>query len=99
MISETVLFAFGLTLFAGLSTGIGSVLAFFTKTTNTKFLSVALGFSAGVMIYVSMIEIFFKAKDSLVGELGERMGSWVTVISFFGGILFNAIINKLIPSA
>lgn len=66
-----VLFAFGLTLFAGLSTGIGSALAFFTKRTNTKFLSVALGFSAGVMIYVSMIEIFVKAKDSLVEVLGK----------------------------
>ena len=99
MISETVLFAFGLTLFAGLSTGIGSVLAFFTKTTNTKFLSLALGFSAGVMIYVSMIEIFFKAKDALVAEMGEKMGSWITVASFFGGILFIALIDKLIPSA
>ncbi len=98
MINETVLFAFGLTLFAGLSTGIGSALAFFTKTTNTKFLSLSLGFSAGVMIYVSMIEIFFKAKDSLVAEMGEKMGSWVTVISFFGGIFFIGIIDKLIPS-
>ncbi|MCK5171064.1 MAG: zinc transporter ZupT, partial [Bacteroidales bacterium] len=75
-----------------------SALAFFTKTTNTKFLSFALGFSAGVMIYVSMIEIFFKAKDSLVTELGEKMGSWITVASFFGGIFFIAIIDKLIPS-
>ncbi len=98
MFNETVLFAFGLTLFAGLSTGIGSALAFFTKTTNTKFLSLSLGFSAGVMIYVSMIEIFFKAKDALVAEMGEKMGSWVTVISFFGGILFIALIDKLIPS-
>jgi ZIP family zinc transporter len=98
MFNETVLFAFGLTLFAGLSTGIGSALAFFTKTTNTKFLSISLGFSAGVMIYVSMIEIFFKAKDSLVAEMGEKMGSWVTVISFFGGIFFIGIIDKLIPS-
>jgi len=98
MFSEGLLFAFGLTLFAGLSTGIGSVLAFFTKTTNTKFLSIALGFSAGVMIYVSMIEIFFKAKDELIIEMGERMGSWVTVLSFFGGIIFIALIDKLIPS-
>ncbi len=45
-------FAFGLTLFAGLSTGIGSAIAFFAKKTNIAFLSVALGFSAGVMIYV-----------------------------------------------
>ena len=49
-----ILFAFALTLFAGLATGIGSLLAFFTKRTNTKFLSIALGFSAGVMIYVSL---------------------------------------------
>ncbi len=33
-----VLFALGLTLFAGLATGIGSLLAFFTSHTNTKFL-------------------------------------------------------------
>jgi ZIP family zinc transporter len=94
---NTVLFAFGLTLFAGLSTGIGSALAFFAKKTSTKFLAVALGFSAGVMIYVSMIEIFFKAKDALQGAMGERAGYWVTVISFFGGIFLIAFIDKLVP--
>ena len=93
-----MIFAFVLTLFAGLSTGIGSALAFFAKRTNTKFLSVALGFSAGVMIYVSMIEIFAKARDALTLELGDRGGYWATVIAFFGGILFIAIIDKLIPS-
>ena len=50
METQTVLFAFGLTLFAGLATGLGSALAFFTRQTNTRFLSVALGFSAGVML-------------------------------------------------
>ena len=95
---NNVLFAFGLTLFAGLCTGIGSALAFFTKKTNTKFLSISLGFSAGVMIYVSMIEIFFKAKDSLVAELGLKAGSWATVGAFFGGMFIIALIDKLIPS-
>lgn len=98
MIDNEILLAFGLTLFAGLSTGIGSVMAFFTKTTNTKFLSLALGFSAGVMIYVSFVEIFQKAKESLVSEMGLRAGSWMTVTAFFGGILLIAIIDKLIPS-
>lgn len=93
-----VLFAFLITLFAGLSTGIGSLLAFFTKKSNTKFLSISLGFSAGVMIYISMIEIFVKSKDSLVIELGEKGGSWAAVISFFGGMFFIALIDKLIPS-
>ena len=50
---HNIFIAFSLTLFAGLATGIGSILAFFAKKTNTKFLSLALGFSAGVMIYVS----------------------------------------------
>ena len=61
MDTQAVLIAFGLTLFAGLSTGIGSALAFFAKRTNTRLLSVSLGFSAGVMIYVSFVEIFVKA--------------------------------------
>ncbi len=53
MIDEKYLFAFALTLFAGLATGIGSLMAFFSKKFNPNFLSAALGFSAGVMIYVS----------------------------------------------
>lgn len=92
-----VLFAFGLTLFAGLATGIGSIIAFFAKTTNKKFLCISLGFSAGVMIYVSMIEIFQKAQDALVSSLGEGLGPWITVAGFFGGMLLIAIIDKLVP--
>ena len=55
---NNVTVAFLITLFAGLATGIGSLIAFLAKSTNKKFLSVSLGFSAGVMIYVSMVEIF-----------------------------------------
>ena len=68
---ENVWFALGLTLLAGLSTGIGSALAFFTTRTNTKFLATALGFSAGVMLYVSFVEIFQKARESLESEMGQ----------------------------
>ncbi|MCT4628207.1 zinc transporter ZupT [Halodesulfovibrio sp.] len=96
--SETIFLAFGLTLFAGLATGIGSILAFFTKKTNTSFLSLALGFSAGVMLYVSFVEIFVKAKIELQSEMGEVAGTWATVLAFFGGILLIAIIDKLVPS-
>ncbi len=91
-------FAFGLTLFAGLSTGIGSALAFFTKTTNTRFLSVSLGFSAGVMVYVSFVEILQKAKEALIPELGEKIATWYTVLAFFAGILIIALIDRLIPA-
>ena len=92
------LFAFGLTLFAGLSTGIGSALAFFTKTTNTKFLSWSLGFSAGVMIYVSFTEILGKSRDLLTELYGTVPGNWYVVISFFAGIFLIAIIDMFVPS-
>ncbi|MDV4150976.1 zinc transporter ZupT [Clostridium sp. AL.422] len=93
-----VMIAFLITLFAGLATGIGSLIAFLAKSTNKKFLSVSLGFSAGVMIYVSFVEIFFKAKESLILARGEVVGNWLTVISFFGGMLLIAIIDKFVPS-
>ena len=92
-----IVFAFLLTLFAGLSTGIGSILAFFTKKTNTRFLSISLGFSAGVMLYVSFVEILLKSRRAFSEALGEVLGAWVTVISFFGGIFLIAIIDKLVP--
>ncbi|EOC99271.1 zinc transporter ZupT [Caldisalinibacter kiritimatiensis] len=95
---NNLLFAFGLTLFAGLSTGIGSALAFYTKQTNKKFLSAALGFSAGVMLYVSMIEIFPKARESLETVYGATKGYWITTIAFFAGIALIALIDKFVPS-
>lgn len=93
-----VFWAFMLTLIAGLSTGIGSLIALFSKTSNTKFLSVSLGFSAGVMIYVSMIEIFFKAQNALSVTFGEKTGTLVTIMGFFGGMLLIGLIDRLIPS-
>ena len=95
--SWDVFIAFSLTLFAGLATGVGSALAFYAKRTNTTVLSLSLGFSAGVMIYVSFIEIFPKAKDALVAELGEVHGCWATVGAFFIGMIFIAVIDKLVP--
>lgn len=93
-----ILFAFSLTLFAGLSTAIGSAIAFFAKKTNPSFLSWALGFSAGVMLYLSFIEIFPKAFASLAGEMTEGWAYTVTTLSFFGGILITGIIDRIVPN-
>lgn len=95
---HNVLFAFALTVFAGLSTGVGSFIGLLSKKFNTKVLTISLGFSAGVMIYVSMIEIFVKAKDSLSLALGDKAGYIWTVGAFFIGIAIIALIDKLIPS-
>jgi ZIP family zinc transporter len=91
--------AFGLTLFAGMATAIGSVIAFTARRTNYRFLSVATGFSAGVMLYVSFVEIFVKGVDSLVKRFGEPGAHWVNAGSFFGGMLLIGLIDNLIPAA
>ena len=93
-----VVFAFLLTLIAGLSTLIGGVISFLPRKSNGKFLSVSLGFSAGVMIFVSMIEIFSKAKNSLTSHTSEMLGMALASLSFFCGIVLIAIIDKFIPS-
>ncbi len=98
MEASTFLFALGLTLFAGLSTGIGSVMAFFSREFKPCYLAGALGFSAGVMIYVSLVEIFAKARDSLGAVYGDTGGYWVTTGAFFAGIALIALIDKLVPS-
>ena len=96
--TDTLVSAFSLTLLAGLSTGVGSAIAFFAKRTNTAFLSLALGFSAGVMIYVSFSEIMVKANQSLQGCLSHGAARLVTVLAFFAGMAVVALIDRLVPS-
>ena len=98
MFAENFWFAFGLTLLAGLATGIGSALAFFTRRTNTNFLAFALGFSAGVMIYVSFVEIFAEAQHALVEWYGGSVGMVWATVALFGGMFLAACIDKLIPA-
>lgn len=94
---HSAIFAFSLTLFAGLATGVGGLLAFFVNRKNTHFLALSLGFSAGVMIYVSFIDIFPKALDALSVAFSDKTASWITTGCFFGGILLIGLIDKLIP--
>lgn len=96
---SNVLFALSLTVMAGLATGIGSIIALFAKTTNTKFLAGSLGFSAGVMIYVSMIEIFQKSRTYLSVSMGDVKGYYWAVASFFAGIILIGLIDYFVPSA
>ncbi|MGT2673912.1 zinc transporter ZupT [Streptococcus rupicaprae] len=96
---DNVAIAFMLTLIAGLSTGIGSLIAFVAKSTNTKFLSISLGFSAGVMIYVSFVELFQESLHLLTRKMGESLGHWLTALAFFGGIGLIALIDRAIPTS
>lgn len=95
---RNVLIAFLMTAFAGLATGIGSLIALLARRTSTRFLSVSLGFSAGVMIYVSFVEIFPKAMAALSEGRTPKAAATLTVIGFFVGMGVIAAIDLLIPS-
>lgn len=94
---ESILLALGLTLVAGMSTAVGSMLAFFTRATNTRFLSGALGLSAGVMIYVSFMEMIPEALEKLNMSYSEDMATIYMLLAFFGGMGLIALIDFLIP--
>lgn len=87
-----------LTLFAGGATSIGSLIAFMAKKTNKVFLSVALGISAGVMIYISFVELFAESQEMLADSFGDKKGYGIATLAFFGGMLIATIIDKLVPS-
>ncbi len=97
MFEENLVLAFSLTALAGLSTGIGSFIAFFTRHTNKAFLSMALGFSAGVMIYISFAELMPEALEMLEPVHGPNMAAWIMTAGFFAGIFFIGIIDRLVP--
>ena len=95
---NNIYLAFGLTLFAGLATAIGGGIAFFAKRTNTTFLSYSLGFSAGVMIYISFTEILGEASTIIGIHYGENTSAWLTFLFFIGGVFLTALIDKMVPS-
>ena len=82
-------FALLLTTLAGLSTGIGSAIAYFIRTPKYSYLAIMLGFSAGVMIYISFAELLKTAIDQ-VGFATANLG-------FFVGIAFIAVVDILVP--
>lgn len=95
---NNVLFAFLLSAVAGLSTGIGSAIAFFAKRENKRFLSVALGFSAGVMVYISFMGLFPRAIKILESIYGLKIGMLIAALCLFGGMLLIILIEQVVPS-
>lgn len=90
--------AFGLTLVAGLATGLGGVISTLIRAGSHRLLCASLGFSAGVMIYVSMMELAPAAAALLSDAIGARPAGWVAAAAFFGGILVAALIDWAVPS-
>jgi zinc transporter, ZIP family len=95
---DNVQIAFLLTIMAGLSTGIGSAIAFVIKEKSIKFLTFSMGLAAGVMLYLSFMEMLPHASISISQNLAHpHDGTWYTLIAFFSGMLLVAAIDRLMP--
>lgn len=96
--NPSVLNALLLSFLAGAATCIGGLLAFVVKKDNFAVLALGLGFSAGVMIYVSFMEMMPAAKDALGALYGANAGAWLSTGVFFGGVLTAWLIDRFMPS-
>lgn len=97
MLEQDLWLGLSLSLVAGLATGIGAAVAFFFKRTDTRVLASAMGASAGVMIYISFMELLPAAQELLDGE--GRNSKWLVLAALFGGMGVTALIDFLVPDA
>ena len=86
-----------LTLAAGMSTLVGGFITFFVKRNNLKALSVGLGFSAGVMIYISLNELMTESPHMLNAYYGDMGAKVLAFVGFLVGILIAILIDYFIP--
>ena len=92
-----VVHALILTLIAGAATGLGGALVLFRKRISSNFLAGALGLSAGVMIFISLAELYPQAQDAISASCGGIKGSVFVVLAFFFGMGLITLIDFLIP--
>ena len=94
---ENILYALLLSLFAGLSTGIGALIPLLARAASKSALSLGMGFSSGVMIYVSLVELLPDSMKTIAEQIAGKNAEWIALTSFFGGMLIIALIDKLVP--
>lgn len=96
---SNVTVAFVSSALAGLATMFGALIVFVSKSDNKKFLSSALGFSAGVMIFISFMEMMPMAQENFMKTMADKQAQWMVLASFFGSMAVFGIISHLVPEA
>ncbi len=94
---ETILQALALTFVAGAATGVGALISITARKTDTRILSGALGLSAGVMVYISFMELLPEAIASLSADHDTRVAQIISLAAFFGGVALIALIDRFVP--
>ena len=96
--TSAVLVALGVTLAAGLATGLGSLLVIFARGPNPRLLAFGLAFAGGAMVYVSLTEIFTKSVVSFTQAYDARLGFTYATFAFLAGVLLIMVIDMLVPN-
>ena len=96
---SNVAIAFVSTALAGLATMFGALIVFLSKSDNKRFLSAALGFSAGVMIFISFMEMMPMAQENFTTTMSDTKAQWMVLVSFFGSMAVFGLISHLVPEA
>ena len=87
-----------LTLIAGGATSIGAMLTFFVKQHNFRVLALGMSFSAGVMIYLSFMDILPMAIENMsASNEASKLGHILAVVTFFIGVFIAGIIDHFVP--
>jgi len=84
---------------AGMCTMLGAVIVFFSHAKSEKTISCALGFAAGMMITVSLIELFPEAQSALTETTGQIGGTLLSVVFLMAGVLLALLMDRLVPHA
>lgn len=96
--APNVLTAFAITIGAAMSTVIGGLSILTAKESNPRLLSFGLAFAGGAMVYISLVEIFWKSKDSFDALYDDKTAYSFATMAFFAGVILIGLIDRLIPN-
>jgi len=97
MFSDESIRALLLSVIAGLATLIGATIVFLSKSTNKKTLAIALGFSSGVMLSVSFMDLIPSANALLVKAMNYKLSVIFSVLVVALGIFLASLLDRFVP--
>ncbi|MEM7651442.1 MAG: zinc transporter ZupT [Pseudomonadota bacterium] len=83
---------------AAAATMIGGFSVFTTRDSNPRILAFGLAFAGGAMVYISLVEIFWKSLSSFSEIAPDKQAYTQATIAFFAGVAILALIDRLIPN-
>lgn len=98
LFAPNVLTALGVCCAAALATVLGAFSVFTAKETNARLLSFGLAFAGGAMVYISLVEIFWKSHQSFTMAFPDKEAYSYATMAFFAGVGLLVLIDTLIPN-